>query len=216
MYIAYLDASKAFDQLNYWKLCDKLLERKVPVIFVRFLMYWYTHQQFLVKWGNALSNSFLVGNGVRQGGVLSPILFNVYMDNLSVTLNKLKVGCHVNNSNLNHLMYADDLAIVSPSARALQILLSHCDEYAKDNDIIFSTKKSVCMCVQPKSFTGFIRHKMTLSNSKLEYVESYNYLGVNISSDMSDDKAIYKQCPSMYAKGNVLIRNFKACTDNVK
>lgn len=72
------------------------------------------------------------------------------------------------------------------------------------------------MCVQPKSFKGFIRHKMTLSNSKLEYVESYNYLGVNISSDMSDDKAIYKQCQSMYAKGNVLIRNFKACTDNVK
>ena len=73
MYIAYLDASKAFNRLNYWKLCDKLLERKVPVIFVRFLMYWYTHQQFLVKWCNTLSNSFLVGNGVRQGGVLSPV-----------------------------------------------------------------------------------------------------------------------------------------------
>ena len=55
-----------------------------------------------VKWGNKTSESFGVSNGVRQGGILSPLLFNVYVDDLS--------------AQLNHLMYADDLVLMSPSS----------------------------------------------------------------------------------------------------
>ena len=53
---------------------------------------WYTHQKMCIRWGNAISPSFTVSNDVKQGGIISPILFNVYMDGLSVLLNSSNIG----------------------------------------------------------------------------------------------------------------------------
>ena len=47
----------------------------------------------LIRWGNTYSKKFLVTNGVKQGGILSPCLFNVYMNNLSLSLNSSGIGC---------------------------------------------------------------------------------------------------------------------------
>ena len=52
IYMCYIDSSKAFDRVNFWCLFDKLIKRKVPVIFVRFFMVWYCTQEFVVRWGN--------------------------------------------------------------------------------------------------------------------------------------------------------------------
>ena len=62
--------------------------------------------------------------GVRQGGILSPFLFNVYniMEDLSVNLKKCPTGCIA----VNHLMYADDIVLLSPSATGLSLLLHVC------------------------------------------------------------------------------------------
>ena len=106
-----------------------LLSRNIPVIFVRFFAVWYTSQQFKVRWNCLYSQSFKVSNGVRQGGILSPIFFNMYMDKLSSKLNTVKVGCIVNETVINHLIYADDSVLFAYSARALQVLLSHCEEF---------------------------------------------------------------------------------------
>jgi len=96
----------------------KLLARGVPKPLVRILVFWYANQTFHVKWDNVLSATFYVGNGVRQGDILSPFLFNVYMDDLSsqlnvnVNVNKTNTGCLVGESIVNHLMYADDLVLL--------------------------------------------------------------------------------------------------------
>ena len=76
-----------------------------------------------VKWGPCISNSFNVTNGVRQGGVLSPQLFNVYIDGLSDILNKPTIGGSLGVKRINHLLYADDICIVSLSSAGLQQLL---------------------------------------------------------------------------------------------
>ena len=62
----------------------------MPTCFVCLLQYWYAHQSMQLKWGICLSESFLVTNGVRREGVLSPFLFATYIDDLSVELNKFQ------------------------------------------------------------------------------------------------------------------------------
>ena len=215
LYVTYLDASKAFDRVNFHKLFNKLLDRGVPSVYVRLLLFWYTHQEFIVRWGNTYSNSFLVNNGVRQGGVLSPVLFNVYMDDLSSVLNSLNVGCYLNGTMLNHLMYADDVVIMAPSTRSMQILLSHCDKYADMHDIIFHTRKSKCMYFKPKVLHN-VAPKLFLSSVALNFVDTHCYLGVTLCTNMSDDLSIEKQCKNLYARGNLLLRHFRNCSDNVK
>ena len=90
----------------------KLLVRGAPKSLVRILVCRYAHQTFQVKWDNVVPAPFCVSNGVRQGGILSLILFNVYMDELSHQLNRLKTGCLVGSTTVNHLMYADDLVLL--------------------------------------------------------------------------------------------------------
>ena len=64
---------------------------------IRLLWFWYRNQCLYVKWNNILSECINVSNGVRQGGIMSPLLFKIYMDNLSSTLNGLNIGCCVKN-----------------------------------------------------------------------------------------------------------------------
>ena len=74
---------------------------------------------------------------------MSPYLFNVYVNELSVALNACRVGCCVGNVIINHLMYADDLVILTPSVAGLSKLLSTiCGIFRESNDIIFSQKRS--------------------------------------------------------------------------
>ena len=119
----FLDASKAFDRVNHSLLFDKLLKQGVPGYIVRLLVFWYTNQKMCVRWGNVYSDYFGVSNGVRQGSILSPLLFNLYMDDLSDRLNKLKIGCCINGIVVNHIMYADDLVLIAPSVAGMNKIL---------------------------------------------------------------------------------------------
>ena len=83
IFICYLDAFSAFDRLSHTVLYKKLIDKAKggPLFLVRILCYWYLQQNIKVRWNGNFSESFTVTNGVRQGGILSPHLFNL-MDNL--------------------------------------------------------------------------------------------------------------------------------------
>ena len=171
VYICFLDASKAFDRINHYHHFKKLLSKGLPKIIVRILLAWYTSQQFIVKWDNFQSTHFISINGVRQGSVLSPKLFNIFLDDLSSNLNKLQVGCHMNNVSFNHLFYADDAVILSPSAKGLQKLLTTCENFAKNNEIIFNPNKTYCMYLQHKSCKSSKLPVVEINKMPLEWIE---------------------------------------------
>ena len=75
----FLDVSKAFDRVKHSILFEKLIDRGVPGYIVRLLIYWYSNQTMCIRWSGKLSEHFGVTNGVRQGGILSPHLFNIYI-----------------------------------------------------------------------------------------------------------------------------------------
>ena len=98
-----------------------------------------------VRWGGTYSTFVSVTNGVRQGSIVSPYLFNIYVDDLSVALNACRVGCCVMKVLINHIMHADDLVILAPSVSGLSKLLSICEIFGESNDIIFNQKKSASL-----------------------------------------------------------------------
>ena len=71
-----LDLSKAYDRVSHYGLFCKLIKRGIPVAVVKLIEGWYTDQTLRVKWGGQLSEPVHVSNGIRQGGVFSPSLFN--------------------------------------------------------------------------------------------------------------------------------------------
>ena len=70
-----------------------------------------------------MSDNFCISNGVRQGGILSPKLFSVYVDDLSDKLINQTGGCHIDNLCMNHVMYADDISLMAPNPASLFIYL---------------------------------------------------------------------------------------------
>ena len=98
-----------------------------------------------VRSAGILSEGFHVSNGVRQGGILPPYLFNIYVDDLSTNLSACRTSCSVGNTNVNLIMYADDLAVFSPSSVGLRYLISVCELYGESHDVLFNHKKSVIM-----------------------------------------------------------------------
>ena len=216
MLIGFIDASKAFDRVNHHKLFTKLKQRGVPNCIIRILAYWYAEQSMQVRWGNALSTPFTVGNGVRQGGLLSPAFFNLYMDDLSVQLNKCRTGCMIGNTLVNHFMYADDLAIISPSSAGFQLLLNICTEYGVQNDVKYNAKKSVVMICRTKKEQALSFPTLYLSGQALSVCDKTKYLGHIITEQMDDDDDMYRQRRALYAQANMLIRKFHFCTDEVK
>jgi len=126
---------------------------------VRLLLSWYRQQTMQVKWDSNYSSPFTVTNAVRQGGVLSPYLFAVYLDELSIQLGSARVGYTVGNMGVNHLKFADDICVFSPSISGLQCLLNICGDHATEHEIIFNCNKTIGVLFCPKKHNN-LPHQM--------------------------------------------------------
>ena len=215
IFMCFLDASKAFDRVNYNILFKKLENRGIDPYIIRIISYWYKNQRMKVRWGGRLSTGFNVSNGVRQGGILSSYLFNVYMDDLSIKLNNRRIGCFVGNILVNHLLYADDILLISPSAAGLRKLLGDCEDYGYCHDIIFNPKKSAIMICR-NSNAKFASYEFQMLNEKIKEKQEVKYLGHILTNTLTDDKDMLRQCRYLYAQGNILARKFYMCSESVK
>ena len=94
------------------------------------------------KWDNEHSDCFKVSNGVKQGGVISPLLFSCYIDNLFAQLQHSGLDCHSGLSYAGAFGYADDIALLAPSLQCLNGMVSICEKYAGSHSITFNPNKS--------------------------------------------------------------------------
>ena len=109
-----LDSTKAFDKIEYCKLFGLLLDRNIPPRVIRVLLNMYTEQQVNVLWNGFHSDSFSVSNVVKQGAIISPILFCISLDTLLIELRRAGVGCFIGDWFVAALAYADDAVLLAP------------------------------------------------------------------------------------------------------
>ena len=106
-------------------------------------------------------------NGIRQESCLSPKLFSTYVDDLNNILNDSLVGCYVGGLCVNNISYADDLVLVAPDARSMNILLEKCNKFALQHFITYSVVKSVGMCIKPNRMQDLMPPNFTLGKVRL-------------------------------------------------
>jgi len=100
-----------FDRVRYCKSFELLMKRNIPAYIIRVLVNFYTKYCVRVFWCGLISDYFQALNGVKQGSILSPVLFCIYIDNLLVALSKAGVGCCIGNNFFGALAYADDIVL---------------------------------------------------------------------------------------------------------
>ena len=142
-YMSLLDASKAFDRVEYVKLFSDLRERKLCPIVLRLLMNMYANQCLQVRWNSLVSDRFSIGNGVKQGGgVCHQYFFSIYMDKLIKQMRNSNIGCKIVNQYVGVFCFADDISLLCPSITRLKQMLILCETYTEEYNIRFNSSKS--------------------------------------------------------------------------
>lgn len=222
VYSVFIDASKAFDRLNHIILFSKLKERGFPPIILRSLLTLYSDQKVFVRWKTCFSNDFGISNGVKQGGILSPYLFNLYLDNLLVALKKSQLGCHMGPFYAGALCYADDLTLLSPSLTGLQGMLNICSDYCINHNIKINEKKSKAyVFTKEKNITAHLSNLTvkTIDDDKctqfkeLSFESCPTHLGHIIQDNISDDLDIDRVTNDFRGRANAILADFNTvCT----
>ena len=124
---------KAFDMVKHDKLVEVMKKTGIPELEIRLITNLYWKQQAVVKTAEGLSNSVNIQQGVRQGCILSPILFNLYSEWMTKEIEENTEGIKINGDIIRDCRYADDAAMLADTTEKLQksvdILESVCTDY---------------------------------------------------------------------------------------
>ena len=213
-YVCALDLSKAFDRVSYYRLFSKLLEVDAPLYLVKLLSFWYSSQQMQVRWNGKLSQAFGVRNGVRQGSVLSPSLFNVYVDDLLKVLSVSGYGARIADMYCGCVAYADDLTLVSPTVNGMQKLLDICGSFAVRNNLRFNAKKSVSVTFTKNRRKSIADPKFELDGESLAYMETMKHLGIVLDMTLRDDSAVKERIKRYYGAVNSVVASLGGTCSN--
>ena len=216
VYACFLDISKAFDSVNHEILIGKLLKLGIPSMYVNMIRSWYSKQYVKVRYKNKYSHEWLVCNGVRQGGVLSGFLFNVYIDDLLNKLSNLSIGCKLGLHSSNVIAYADDLVLLAPSATSLQSLLDVTNRELSRLDLRLNEIKSKVMIFSSQRQKVKMTKSITIDNKSMQVVNSIKYLGYEIVDNLCNNKDIDFRRSKFYSEFNQILRKFCDLDRNVK
>ena len=175
-----------------WPKCEKM---GWDGDLIRLLKSLFDHVKVMVRVGGHQSREIDMGVGLLQGSILSPILFNVYINDLPKTLRERHSGLNVSGTKINGLLYADDIVLVTSSAQQLQNMLGTCERHSRDHKYEFAPEK--CEVVPP-IYRETSQPLVKLYGQTLKEVDRYKYLGLPFGAKGMDTR---RMCEVSIAKG---------------
>lgn len=191
LYVAFVDFSAAFDTLNREKLLLKLTDKGISSRLINVLRSYYNGTNARVWNGNEFSKTYETNKGVRQGCIVSPMLYNLYTDDIEETLGG---GITIGGTNIRTLAYADDVAILAETPERLQMMINRLREYCEMNQMKINAEKTKVVI-----FNGKGRRKNTEifwidtgeeKKKKLEITSSFKYLGFYLEASNGTNRQI--------------------------
>ncbi|XP_026323656.1 uncharacterized protein LOC113232950 [Hyposmocoma kahamanoa] len=216
VYACFLDMSRAFDLVSYNVLWHKMsTETTLPEELVSIFKFWYRGQINHVRWAGVVSEAYGLECGVRQGGITSPTIFNLYINGLIEELSGTNVGCSIDGKLINNISYADDMVLLCPSVSAVRKLLNVCERYAEAHGLRYNATKSEVMIFKSGAKT-YSMPTVTLSGVAVPVVNKFKYLGHRVTDDLSDDLDIDRERRALAVRCNMLASRFARSSKEVK
>jgi len=137
-----VDLKKAYDSVNRALLFDKLEQLGISSKMIRALRSLYNNVQSCIKLNGSLTDWFSVNTGLKQGCIISPLLFNIYINELIDAIKALNVGIDIGNEKVCILLYADDVVFLCENEKDLQKMLNTLESWCYSNKINVNLEKS--------------------------------------------------------------------------
>ena len=153
LFVCFIDFKSAFDLVNRFALLYKLLNYGISGNFFAVIRSMFKNASSRVKWNGELGNIFENVNGVLQGGVMSPTLFNLFVEDLSSYLDNSK-GVTIGDRKIDHLFFADDLVLLSETNTGLQSLINSLEIFCSQWHMVVNLTKTKVMVFQKKIYKG--------------------------------------------------------------
>ena len=224
LYTCFVDFQKAFDSVWHEGLFRKLENKGINGNFLQLIKNIYSKTKCAVKINNKTTNFFSYEKGVQQGNPLSPLLFNLYINDLFGALQNENPVTLNDQQPFNALMYADDLIIMSTTQKGLQKSLDALNDFCKKWKLDINYKKTKCMTFSKGSNTKNFNFKINSKN--VINTKEYKYLGITINSknctftptlaDLSSKAnkviyALYSKIPFKFAPIKTMLKLFDTC-----
>lgn len=179
-FCAYIDFSKAFDHIQRDMLWSKLKHLGLNGNIMNCLVALYHNVKCCVRLNGVLSDWFPVDIGVKQGCILSPLLFSMYINDLTIAVKALNKGVCINDDNVPILLYADDIVLIAETENDLQDMLNLVSDWCLQWKLNINVNKTQVVHYRNVSVprTDF---EFSCGTANLEVVSQYKYLGLIIN-----------------------------------
>jgi hypothetical protein len=180
LYACFVDFRRAFDSVLHEALLYKLLSLGIGGNFYRTIQSMYSQAMSCVKIGDMHTDMFPARIGVRQGDIMSPNLFKIFINDLPDQFDVVCDPVTIFNKNISCLLYADDVVLLSTSKNGLQTCLDQLHKYCNIWGLTINQKKTKIIIFNKAG--RLLNLSFQLGNETLENVRSYKYLGILFSS----------------------------------
>ena len=214
VHVMLLDASKAFDCVHYITLFRQLLSKNFCPLVAKVLLYMHVNQSVRVRWNSYLSEEISVSNGVKQGGILSPVLFSIYTDVILSSLRDCGAGCYVGLEFCGSLAYADDIVLLAPTKAALRTMLGVARVCADRLSLRFNGTKSQYLVYRSRE-VNYFNSSIDFCDVTIPQAVSGIHLG-NILGRNAYQLSVENAVRDLRVRTNVLMSRFGFCSSDVK
>ena len=212
VYCVLLDASQAFDRVEYVKLFSLLFNKNICPLVARLLAFMYVNQKLRIRYSSYLSECFNLSNGVKQGGVLSPFLFSLYIDELFYRLKQSGIGCYIGNVFAGAFGYADDVTLLAPTQTSINTMLEIVRKFGLEFNVKFNPCKTKLLIFNK---LHDIVHNVIFDNTSLINDANATHLGNFIGKD-PQKLCIDKAVNNFICNFNFIMSSFSMCSYEIK
>ena len=179
--ICFLDLKKAYDMVSHELLVKKLKRKGLGNKFINYIENMYKSTKMKVKMGDIVSEEFIYERGVRQGCPTSPLLFNIFIDDLLDDIEPIEVEGLA--SGFKGLMFADDTVVAAKDFDDLRCKLKIIERWMEDNEMEVNPSKCGIMIINKENEIVDVE-EIKYKNEIIPIVDNYIYLGVNFNNKL--------------------------------